>query len=134
MTKPLETPFARRRDLLRSLWFLAIFVVVVASLLPADSLAVRTLDRLPITDKTEHTAMYALLAFLPALYERRGMVVATAVGLVALGVGLEFAQLASGWRKFETADMLADALGVGIGLAAGVAVRFRVPVRIRPLP
>ena len=89
---------------------MAILVVVVGSLLPADSLAIRTLNRLPIiTDKMEHTEMYAVLAFLRGnIREARGVVIAAAAGAVALGVGLEFGQLVSGWRQFEIADMLAD--------------------------
>jgi len=73
--------------------------------------------------------MYALLAFLPALYERLRVVFANAAGAIALGVGLEFAQLASGWRNFEIGDMIADLAGVCLGLALGVAIRSRLLVR-----
>jgi hypothetical protein len=44
--------------------------------------------------------------------------VAYAALFVALGVGLEFAQRATGYRVFEVADMMADALGVAIGWVA----------------
>jgi VanZ family protein len=108
---------------LRLVWLLAVLVVITGSLLPSDSGAMRTLDRLPFGDKTEHTAAYALLAFLPALHERRRRVAETAAGAVLLGVALEFAQRWSGWRDFEVADMAADALGVAAGLAMGWALR-----------
>jgi VanZ family protein len=104
---------------LRLLWLLAILTVIVASLLPSDSSAMRALDRLPVSDKAEHTAAYACLAFLPAIHERRRRVAQAAAGAVLLGVALEFAQRATGWRDFEVADMAADAVGVTAGLAMG---------------
>ena len=44
---------------------------------------------------------------------------------VALGIALEFAQLHVG-RDFEIGDMVADAVGVSVGLAAGIPLRKRV--------
>ena len=80
------------------------------------------LDQLQINDKVLHFAGYMVLAFLPAMHERRPLVVAAAVGAAALGVALEFGQLASGWRSFEIGDMIADAMGVGIGMAVGIPI------------
>ena len=116
---------------LRAVWYLSILAAIVGSLLPSGSLAIRTLNRLPVGDKVEHAVMYALLAFLPTIHERRSVVLAAAAGALALGVGLEFAQRLVGWRTFETGDMIADAAGVCLGLAFGVAVRIRVPAVIR---
>jgi VanZ family protein len=131
MIHPLKSTPPVARELLRGLWFLASLAVVMGSILSADSMPIRTLDRLSVSDKVEHTIMYAVLAFLPAIYERPGIVIAAATGAIALGVLLEFAQLLSGWRQFEVGDMVADAIGVCLGLAAGIAVRTRVPIRIR---
>ena len=39
-----------------------------------------------------------------------------AVGLVALGIAIEFAQEQTRYRQFEIADMGADGIGVAIGL------------------
>jgi VanZ family protein len=78
-------------------------------------------DRLQINDKVLHFAAYMVLAFLPAIHERRPIV--AAVGAVALGVALEFGQLASGWRDFEIGDMIADAMGAFTGVAVGVSIR-----------
>jgi len=121
--------FASIREVIRAAWGLAGIAVIVGSLLPSSSLAIHTLDRLPIGDKVEHTAMYALLAFLPALYERLRVVVGAAAGALALGVGLEFAQLLSGWRNFEIGDMIADGAGVCLGLALGAVIRSSLLVR-----
>jgi VanZ family protein len=99
-------------------------MVIVGSLLPSNSRAMRALDRLPLSDKADHTAAYAVLAFLPAIHERRSRVMAAVAGAILLGIALEFAQRATGWRDFEVADMAADAVGVAAGLAMGWAFRL----------
>lgn len=119
-----------RRRLLRVLWLLVIVTVTVASLIPSDSLAMRTLDKLELSDKMEHLTAYAILAFLPALHERRDFLVAAALGAIALGIGLEYGQLWLGWRSFELGDMVASVLGVVLGMTAGLPLRFTAWVRV----
>ncbi|MFN7998174.1 MAG: VanZ family protein [Bryobacteraceae bacterium] len=116
-------PPARVRQFVRAIWFLCILIVIVGSLLPGSSLPMQLLGRLELSDKFEHFAAYAVLAFLPALHERRRLVLAAAVGALLLGVGLEYAQRYSGWRDFEVGDMVADAAGVGFGAAVGLLLR-----------
>jgi VanZ family protein len=99
------------RKILRTTWLIAIFIVVVGSLLPGDSLPITALNRLNINDKIEHLTAYAFLAFLPTIHERWRFVIAAAMGAVVLGVALEFGQLYSGWRDFELGDMVADGRG-----------------------
>jgi VanZ family protein len=113
-----------RPKLLRVLWAVAILTVIVGSLLSSESAPIQTLDRLPISDKVDHLAAYAALAFFPALHERRRFVLGAALGAIALGIALEFAQRMTGWRDFEIGDMIADAIGVCAGLVIGAAVRF----------
>jgi VanZ family protein len=117
---------------LRLAWLVTTLVVIVGSLLPSNSGAMRALDRLPLSDKAEHAVAYAMLAFLPALHERRRRVAQAAAGAVLLGVALEFAQLWSGWRDFELADMAADAAGVAAGLATGWALRVYAARSMEP--
>ncbi len=74
-----------------------------------------TID-VPQGDKLGHAAAYATLMLWFAQLDaglgyRRG----TALGLVALGVALEFVQRAIGYRDFSYGDMLADAIGVALG-------------------
>ena len=88
------------------------------------------LAALPISDKFEHFASYAALAFLPAIHERRVFLVAGVIGIIALGIALEFAQRYTGWRDFEFGDMIADVAGVCLGLALGASVR---PIAARKL-
>ena len=67
-------------------------------------------------DKFGHFAAYAALTFW--LMQRRAGArsrAAVASGVLALGVGLEFVQLALGYRALELADIAADAAGVVAG-------------------
>jgi VanZ family protein len=67
-------------------------------------------------DKFEHATAYCCLAwwFAQIAVARAGRV-RVALGLLALGIGLEFAQLAVPPRTFSLADMLANAAGIGLG-------------------
>jgi VanZ family protein len=97
--------------------------VIVGSLLPGDSAPMRALSQLPVSDKVDHAIAYAILAWLPATHERRKVVVGAALGAVAMGIALEYAQLYSGWRDFEVSDMVADAVGAGCGFFAALSMR-----------
>lgn len=67
-------------------------------------------------DKFQHAAAYGtLMLWFAQLADLRGARIATALALVGLGIGMEFAQLATGYREFSYGDMAADAIGVGIG-------------------
>ena len=114
---------------LRALWLAAIVIVVVGSLLPANSAPMRALAELHVSDKLEHVGAYALLAFLPAIHERRRFIIAAAIGTVLLGIGLEFGQLFTGWRDYEVGDMIADAVGVCFGVAVGIPIRSSGMIR-----
>ena len=68
------------------------------------------------SDKVEHAAAYALLmcwfAQVSLALDRRVLI---AAALVALGIAIEYAQRATGYRSFEYLDMVADAVGVALG-------------------
>jgi VanZ family protein len=112
---------ARRR--LRILWSLAVALVIVGSLLPGTSFAMQSLGHLGIGDKLLHFAAYALLGFLPALHERWPALTASLLGVILLGVLLEFAQRFSAGRSFEPADMVADACGALCGFLLALPLR-----------
>jgi VanZ family protein len=114
---------------LRVIWLIAVVVVITGSILPGDSLPLRMLDRLHISDKVEHFCAYAVLALLPALHERARVIVAATIGAIALGIALEYVQRYSGWRDYEVADMIADTAGVWFGLAVGLPARSLKMVR-----
>lgn len=75
-------------------------------------------------DKLGHFAAYGTLMFwFCQIYPRRSTRVAYAIGFAALGIALEFMQGATGYRTFEALDMLANAVGVGLGWGAAIATR-----------
>lgn len=70
-------------------------------------------------DKLGHLATYGLVTLWFAQpYTAPRQRIWLAIGMVALGIALEYAQRATGYRSFEVADMVADALGVAIGWLA----------------
>lgn len=115
-----------RPALLRAGWGVWLVAVVIGSLLPAESGPMVALDTLDINDKLEHLIGYLLLALLPAIHERRRVVAVLVPLLPVLGVALEFGQLYSPGRSFDTYDMLADVVGVIIGAVLGLALRKSV--------
>lgn len=113
----------RLSNVLRLAWIAGVVLVIVGSLLPGDSLPIRALGHLGISDKVQHFAAYAVLALLPAIHERPRVVGIFAVALIGLGVLLEFGQLLSAGRDFEIGDMAADVAGVCVGISAGSPLR-----------
>ena len=78
-------------------------------------------------DKLGHMSAYGGTMFWFArLYLRTGVRLRYAVGLVALGIALEFVQAHVG-RDFEVLDMVADAIGVSLGWAAALLIKLRMP-------
>jgi len=92
-------------------------LVVIASLVPA-----RDLPRLHVSDKVEHILAYLALAlWFGGLIAPRGYF-RLALGLLALGGGIEIAQGLMGLgRQADWYDFYADALGVALGLSLCLA-------------
>lgn len=106
-------PF-RRPWLWAGLWCVAIAATVVLSLMPVPDLG-----RLPSGgDKLEHFVTYALLAAgAVQLYPRWRSLLSVGIGLVVMGIGLEYAQGAlTTYRMMDRADAFANTLGVIAGL------------------
>lgn len=71
----------------------------------------------PQSDKLEHGFAYASLSlWFCQLYLRGRQRIAVVVALVTLGVVIEILQGLSGYRYFEYADMLANSVGVLLGV------------------
>jgi VanZ family protein len=80
-------------------------------------------------DKLGHLAAYGLLMWWFAqLYLARKARVAYALGFIAMGVGLEIAQGALGYRTYEVIDMYANTLGVLLGGAAALCLPRKKPL------
>ena len=110
--RPLK-PF-RRPWLWAGLWIAAIATVLLASLSPAPPMP--PVDN---SDKLGHFLAYAVLAVgAVQLYARRVSLLGAGIGLVLLGIGIEYAQGAlTATRMADPADALANTLGVAAGLA-----------------
>jgi VanZ family protein len=65
-------------------------------------------------DKAQHALGFAALA-LTGLLSYPNHLGRLLLGLVLLGVGIEYAQHLSGWRQGDLADWLADCVGVALG-------------------
>jgi VanZ family protein len=67
-------------------------------------------------DKIGHLLAYGgLMLWFAQLYQTFPAKNKIAIGLIGLGIAIEFAQEQTGYRTFEVADMGADAIGVAIG-------------------
>lgn len=104
----------RRPRLWLGLWIAAIVALIVVCLVPLDSL-----PPLPDnSDKVEHLLGYFLLAAAAVqLFGSRRALSLAAIGLIALGIGIEFAQGYTAYRSSDPADALANTLGVLLGMA-----------------
>jgi len=121
---------------LRNLWFwiglwaFAVLVVIVACLVPPPPL-----PPLPENgDKLEHFTAYFLLAASAVQLFRAGRVLLfVGVGLVAMGVCIEFAQGAlTATRSADAFDALANTIGVVLGLATALTPLRDVLLRLQP--
>lgn len=106
----------RHRNAWLALWLFGVTVLVVVCLLPSPDL-----PNLHVSDKLEHAAAFALLAGSAVqLFERRALLM-VAIGLLALGAGIEFAQaLFTTTRAMEAADVVADTVGIVVGLSVAL--------------
>lgn len=93
----------------------ALLCVAWQSLVPADDLLVT-----PSSDKAAHMGAYAALGTLAVLSVSRWRGVAAWLGVVTFGLLLEIAQALTGYRSFEWLDLVADAVGTGVGVMVGV--------------
>ena len=93
-------------------WSLVAAVVVLSLVpLPVDLSGGR--------DKVGHFVSYGGLTFwFGMLYAGRARQLGIALAFSAMGVAIEFLQLLTSYRSFEVADMIANAIGTGIGWCA----------------
>jgi len=104
---------SRARQLWLVVGWLLVLLVIVLSLAPISI-------EVPVSegDKLNHALAYAtLMLWFAHTHEAPVRRAVLAIGLVALGIALEFAQGWTGYRSFEVADMAANAVGVAIGWA-----------------
>jgi VanZ family protein len=115
----------RLRPLGFALGWTWVAAIVWLSLMPSPP----TID-LAQGDKLGHFLAYGGLMFwFCQLYPTPRARLGYALGFAALGVALEFAQRTLGYRTYELIDMLANALGVGLGWLAALIAAGRLARR-----
>ncbi|MGD9952261.1 MAG: VanZ family protein [Burkholderiales bacterium] len=86
-------------------------------------------------DKLGHLLAYAMLMlWFAALHRSPRARIAFGALWIGLGVALEFAQGATGYRSFELSDMAANALGVAAGAAAALILPRAAGAREKGTP
>lgn len=98
----------RVAGLARVAFWACLLGVVVLSLTPVQQLPPQVLN---LWDKAQHAGGFAVLTLL-GLWAYPQRAVALLAAMLALGVGIEVAQSATGWRYGDVADWVADAVGV----------------------
>ena len=98
----------------RRVWLVLGWVMVVAVLVL--SLIPLSVDLSEGRDKVSHFVAYGSLMFwFGMLYPGWRKQAAAALGFVAMGIAVEYLQRLTGYRSFDVADMVADAIGVALG-------------------
>lgn len=95
----------------RQLFWTAVVAGVVLALWPVSEPTERLF---PHADKVQHGLAFALLVGLGWLGRLRPLV-RLCLGLLLLGGAIEVAQSFTATRSAEWADILADAIGIGVG-------------------
>jgi VanZ family protein len=103
-------------------WLLAwaIFTAILLLLPPVFVPELESANGLEL-DKAGHVFLFLVLGALavgPARARTRHPLLAVVLGGLAFGAVLELLQGALGWRSAELADLLADGIGLAVGVAA----------------
>ena len=78
-------------------------------------------------DKLGHLLAYGgLMYWFALLYVATRIRALYAAGFIAMGIAIELVQGWTGYRSFEVADMVADALGVFAGWALAHLIRMKL--------
>jgi VanZ family protein len=105
-------------------WFAMQALVIFGTLLPGQSSPMLLLLNAPVTDKAFHSAAYAALSFLPAMGVRINTLVLCVAISESIGIALEFGQAFVPGRSFDVEDILANSVGIVVGLLLAAAVRY----------
>lgn len=101
---------SNKRKVLQLLFWAAVVIVTVLSLLPGAYLPPVAFS---VWDKAQHTLGFLVLGVL-GLYAYPNSSIHVVLGLLIYGAAVELAQAATGWRHGDWQDWLANAVGVAI--------------------
>ena len=110
--------FTVRHLRFRRLWIgigiLMVLAVTVASVISLPS----PIDRVMVHDKLIHTVAYAcMMGWFAQIFRHDLTRLVLVVGLVMLGIGIEFIQGTTASRQFDILDMIANTSGVVLAWA-----------------
>ncbi len=124
---------------LRPLWLLCGWAMLAMAVWLSLIAAPPQIVGIPYIDKVKHLLAYAvLMGWFGQIYTTRGTQRGWLIGLVVMGIMLEFLQGWGGARFFEYADMLANTLGALLGywltrnVLAGTLARVDLRLARRP--
>jgi VanZ family protein len=107
-----------KRKILVALGWAGIAAIIWLSLTPSPPTV-----GFETSDKAAHFFAYgALMLWFSLLYSKATSRLVYAAGFVAMGIGLEFLQGTLGHRTYEMFDIVADTIGVLLGLALGLVL------------
>jgi VanZ family protein len=111
------------------LWCVALLGVIAVCLIPPPPLALP-----PNSDKLEHFLAYFVLAACAVqLFATRRVLGAVALGLVLMGIGIEWAQGAlTATRMADPMDALANTSGVVAGMLTALTPLRDLLLRLQP--
>src|SRR4051794_27646151 len=102
----------KRHPLWLLIGWLLVAVIIYLSLAEPPSMEMPAEN----ADKYGHALAYAtVMLWFMQLYPKTRTRALIGLGLLLLGIALEFLQGMTGFRSFEYADMLADAVGIVLG-------------------
>lgn len=112
--EPARRPLRHFRRWLRVGWLL-IITIIILELIPEPQSEL--FKELTPNDKIEHFIAYGtLMAWFVQLYHPLRTRIVLALLFIGMGVGLEFLQGLTFYRTFDVYDMLANSIGVLLGL------------------
>lgn len=105
--------FAVRHLRFKRLWISVGILLVVAVTVGSVISLPLPLKAVMLQDKILHTVAYAcLMGWFAQIYRHDLTRLVLVVGLIALGIGIEFIQGKTGYRHFDVMDMVANTSGV----------------------
>lgn len=110
-----------RSKLAYYIWLTVLLVVIIQSLLPYASTKIAG----TLINKLLHIGCFFILAFLPTYdFISRSQGIYVALSMAILGYALQYLHNFIPGRHYLPADMIANNIGVIIGLFAGLLARF----------
>ena len=111
-----------QRSLAIALWLAMLMLVAAGELLPGQSEPMMWLARSHLSDKLMHLTAYAAVAWIAAAAMDTGLMLVCVIVSECVGIALEIAQHYVPGRSTDIYDVLANTVGVLLGVVSGLWV------------